>query len=164
MSTPVDAPATFRLSPTLIWGTVAVTVLITACVLWLGWPAKAAGLPTGASEVEVHLIEDELTTTAPTGQKDGWFGGLSAPCDFDSWYVESAGSAICATLGERLGTITVTSSDKRIELPAEAQKSITAWAAETGGTKPPTRALLVRDGEPVGVVTVTSPGVATPAG
>ncbi|MEU8657220.1 hypothetical protein [Actinoplanes philippinensis] len=152
-----------RLSPILIWGITAVTVLTTAFVLWLGWPAKPAELPAGASEVEVHLIDDELTKSAPTGETDGWFGGLAVPCDFDSWYVESAGSAFCATLGERSGTVTVTRIGKRIELPADAQKAITAWAAGAGGTQPPTRALLVLTGEPVGIVAVAGPGVATPA-
>ncbi|MEU4419083.1 hypothetical protein AB0F81_00505 [Actinoplanes sp. NPDC024001] len=164
MSAPTAASAKFRLSPILTWGITAVTALITAFVLWLGWPAEAAELPTGTSEVEVHFIDDELTTPAATGEKDGWFGSLSAPCDFDSWYVESAGTAICATLGERMGTVTVTRTGQRIELPAEARKSITAWAADAGGTQPPARALLVRDGEPVGVVAVADPGVAVPAG
>ncbi|MFI1993808.1 hypothetical protein [Actinoplanes sp. NPDC020271] len=163
MSTPTDAPRKSRLSPVLTWGIVAVTVLIMAFVLWLGWPAEAAELPAGTSTVEVHLIEDSITTAAPTGQRSGWFGRLSTPCDFDSWYVESAGTAMCATLDERLGTITVTTTDKRISLPADAQKAITAWAAEAGGPQPPTRALLVRDGEPVGIVAVATPGSATPA-
>ncbi|GIF11386.1 hypothetical protein [Actinoplanes teichomyceticus] len=154
---------TFRLSPVLTWGIAAVTVLITAFVLWLGWPAEGAGLPAGASEVEVHFIDDELTTPAPTGEKDGWFGSLSTPCDFDSWYVESAGTAVCATLGERMGTVTVNRTGQRIELPADAQKAITAWAADAGGTRPPARALLVVDGEPVGIVAVAAPAVATPA-
>ncbi len=163
MSTPTDAPKKFRLSPVLTWGIVAVTVLMTAFVLWLGWPAQAAELPAGTSTVEVHLIDDELTTVAPTGQKSGWFGGLSMPCDFDSWYVESAGAAMCATLDERLGTVTVISTGERIELPADAQKAITGWAAEAGGTRPPTWALLVLDGEPVGIVAVATPGSAIPA-
>ncbi|WIM96396.1 hypothetical protein ACTOB_008588 [Actinoplanes oblitus] len=154
-----------RLSPILIWGITAVTGLVAAFVLWLGWPAGAAELPTGTSQVEVQFIEDELTTSAPTGQKDGWFGGLSSPCDFDSWYVEYAGKAECVTIGERAGTITVTSTGKRIELPADARKSITAWAvAEAAGTPPPARALLVRDGEPVGIVAVADPATATPVG
>ncbi|WP_433834286.1 hypothetical protein ACQP2E_28035 [Actinoplanes sp. CA-015351] len=91
MNTHAATSAKFRLSPILIWGITAVTALITASVLWLGWPAEAAELPAGTSEVKVHFIEDELTTPAPTGQAAGWFGGLSAPCDFDSWYVEPAG-------------------------------------------------------------------------
>lgn len=151
-----------RLSPILIWGITAVTVLITAFVLWLGWPAEAAELPSGPGEVEIHFIDEELTTPAPTAAKDGWFGRLSTPCDFDSWYVESAGAAFCATLGERMGTVTVTSTGTRIELPAEAQKAITGWAAAAGGT-PPVRALLVLGGEPVGIVAVATPTVATPA-
>ncbi|BBH67937.1 hypothetical protein ACTI_46220 [Actinoplanes sp. OR16] len=159
----MNAPATSRFSPVLIWGITAVTVLITAFVLWLGWPAEAAELPAGAGEVEVHFIDDELTTPAPTGETDGWFGGLSTPCDFDSWYVESAGTAFCATLGESRGTVTVNRAGNRIDLPAEAQKAITGWAADEGGTQPPARALLVLGGEPVGIVDLAGPAVATPA-
>jgi hypothetical protein len=163
MSTPADAPAKSRISPVLTWGIVAVTVLITAFVLWLGWPAEAAELPTGTSRVEVQFIDDDLTTAAPTGETSGWFGGLSTPCDFDSWYVESGGTASCVTLGERVGTITVTRDGNGIALPADAQQAITAWAAAADGTQPPKRALLVLDGEPVGIVAVAAPGAATPA-
>lgn len=163
MSASPETPARFRLSPTMTWGIVAVTVLVTAFVLWLGWPASAAGLPAGTSQVTVHLVDDDLTTPAPAGEKDGWFGSLSAPCDFDSWYVDSVGTALCATLGEAMGTIMVTRDDDRIVLPAEAQQKVTAWAAAAGGTRPPTRALLVRDGEPVGIVAVATPGIATAA-
>ncbi|GAA2846051.1 hypothetical protein Acy02nite_47820 [Actinoplanes cyaneus] len=164
MSTPADAPAKFRLSPVLTWGIVAVTGLITAFVLWVGWPAEAAELPVGSSRVEVHFIEDDLTTPAAPGEKSGWFGGLSTPCDFDSWYVESAGSAMCVTIGERAGTVTVTRDGTGVALPADAQAAITAWAAAAGGTQPPKRALLMLGGEPVGIVAVAAPGTATVAG
>ncbi len=164
MSTPAEGtPTKSRISPILIWGTASVTVLITALVLWLGWPAQAAQLPEGTTEVQVYLIDDELTTPAAVGERDGWFGNLSMPCGTDAWYVQSAGKAMCATLDGPKGTVAVDTRSRRIELPADTQKAITRWAADAGGTPPPTRALLVRDGEPVGVVAVAGPGTATPA-
>ncbi|MEU4557513.1 hypothetical protein AB0F72_03945 [Actinoplanes sp. NPDC023936] len=164
MSTQADAPAKFRFSPTMIWGMTSVTVLITALVLWIGWPAQAAELSPGTAEV--YLVDDELTTPAATGEKDGWFGALSTPCDFDSWYVESAGTAMCATLDGPKGTVTLGGANKRVELSAEGQKAVTGWVAEAGagGAKPPTRALLVRDGDPIGVVAVADPGTVVPIG
>ncbi|GGN85033.1 hypothetical protein GCM10010112_64960 [Actinoplanes lobatus] len=153
----------FRPGPITIWGAVAGGTLVTAFVLWLGWPAQAAELPAGATDVQVYLIDDELTTPATPGEQDGWFGSFSMPCDFDSWYVESAGAAMCASLDGPKGTVTATREDERIILPAGTQKAITAWAADHGSSQPPTRALLVLDGEPVGVVAVAAAATAVPA-
>ncbi|SDT74757.1 hypothetical protein [Actinoplanes derwentensis] len=163
MSTPADAPAGSRLKSTLVQSTAVVAALITASVLWLGRPAKAVEPPAGPATVKAYLIDDELTTPAATGEKDGWFGDLAMPCDFDSWYVEYAGKAICTTVDGPKGAVTITSSDGRTELSADAQQAISGWAAEPGGTQPPTRALLVLDGEPVGIVAVAGPGTVTPA-
>ncbi|BAL93171.1 hypothetical protein AMIS_79510 [Actinoplanes missouriensis 431] len=153
-----------RFSPTAIWGITSVGVLVTALVLWAGWPAQAAELTPGTAEV--YLIDDELTTPAPTGEKSGWFGTLSTPCDFDSWYVESAGTAMCATLDGPKGTVTLGGAGKSIAVATEGQQAITGWVAEagSGGAKAPTRALLVRDGDPIGVVAVAEPGTVVPVG
>src|SRR5690349_4452255 len=163
MSVQADIPAKSRFNPIVVWGAAAITVLITALVLWFGWPAEAAALPAGSSKVEIYFLDDELTTPAATGERDGWFGRFSMPCDADSWYVESAGTAMCATLDGPKGTVTVEAQGRRIELPADAQQALARWVTADGDTPRPTRALLVRDGEPVGVVALAGPGTATPA-
>ncbi|WP_430781893.1 hypothetical protein [Actinoplanes sp. G11-F43] len=159
-------PTKPRSTPIAIWVVTAVIVLVAGVVLWLGWPKKHTVLPSGASEVQVYLIADEpvLTTPAATGLEDRWFGRISFPCGTNARYVESAGTAMCAWLDGPYGKVTVTSGSGGIELGAAARRSITGWVAEAGGDPLPTRALLVHDGEPVGIVTVADPGTAVAAG
>lgn len=159
-------PAKPRTTPITRWVLVSIAVLIAVFALWLAWPKKHTTLPSGASQAQVYFISDDtaLISAAATGEQDRWFGRLALPCGVTMWYVESAGTAMCATLGGPYGEVTVTSKSGRMELDAAAQQSIIRWATEEGGDPLPTRALLVYDGEPVGIVTLATPATAAAAG
>ncbi|WP_430785341.1 hypothetical protein [Actinoplanes sp. G11-F43] len=152
-------------TPILIWTATSVTILIVAAVLWLGWPKSPTVLPDGASRVDVYVIDEspELTTPSVMGADSGWFDRYTFPCGVDAWHVESAGAAICATVGGPYGKVTVIAGDggKRIDVPADRLTTLRDIAAENGGAS---RILLARDGEPVGIVTLTDPATAVPAG
>ncbi|HWS38628.1 MAG TPA: hypothetical protein VN408_38570 [Actinoplanes sp.] len=158
-----------RTAPILLGSAAAMTVPIAAAALWFGWPQSPTSVPDGTSQVEVYTISDHpaLTTPSVIGAEDGWFGRFSFPCGVDAWHVESAGTAVCASLNGPLGTVTVTlrNDGKQIELPADSRQAVTGWItdADDSGSGPATRALLVRDGDPVGIVTVTAPATAVPA-
>ncbi|GAA1614562.1 hypothetical protein [Actinoplanes couchii] len=165
MNAQAGHPTKPRTTPIALWVLGAVVVLIAAVVLWVGWPRTPVTLPAGDSRVDVYVIDDHeaLTYPAATGEKDGWFGRLSLPCGVTMWYVESAGTAMCATLGGPHGKITVTGTDGRLELPADSQAAVARWAAENSDSDPVTRVLLTQDGDPVAIVTVATPATAVPA-
>ncbi|GAA1596437.1 hypothetical protein [Actinoplanes couchii] len=159
-------PTRPRITSIARWVGTAVLVLIAALTLWVGWPKSPAIVPDGASEVEVYLIDDDPAVTVPaaTGARSGWFGRLSLPCGVTSWYIESAGAAVCAWLDGPKGNITVTGEDGRITVPADSQKALAGWAAEwADGPSPTKRALLLRDGDPVGIVVLATPATAIAA-
>ncbi|MBY8870706.1 hypothetical protein K7640_02475 [Micromonospora sp. PLK6-60] len=133
----------------------AVTTLATATAYVVTHAGNRSPAP-GALTVDVHAVDESISTVVDPADRPGVLGRFFGMCDADTYYLEVDGTGSCLVLSGSLGRVRVTSTGHGVELDAAQAATVRDLVrrAESDGSTRASRLLLEYDGGWAGLVDV----------